>query len=183
MNTLLIESTNASPSTTRKTSGDTRFQGLTTVPPRVRILYVDDDDGIRELGQEVLERQGYQVTVVADGREALAALLDGQYQMLITNHNMPHLTGLELVAQTRKAGLRLPIVMTTGFVDLSQIPTQLRSAITALLPKPFVAAELVGTVFRILNGKKDAGPAELALKAIVSTYSSAQTHRYWGINE
>ncbi len=183
MNTLLIESTSPAPITTRNTSGDTWLLRQTKAPSRARILYVDDDDCIRGLSQEVLERQGYQVDSVADGREALASLQGGRHQLLITDQNMPHLTGLELVAQVRRAGLSLPILMTSSFLDLSQIPIHTRPAITALLPKPFVAAELLGTVSRILKQKNTMGPGELALNAIVNGMSSVQTYRNWGINE
>lgn len=148
-----------------------------------RILYVDDDDMIRGLGRQVLGCQGYDVDTAADGREALAALRKERYNLLITDNNMPHLTGLELVAQARRAGMHLPIVMISSFYNPAQIPAHVRSDIAVLLPKPFVVTELLAAVTQILNQKKGLGPAELALNSIVKTFSSVQSYHNWGINE
>lgn len=183
MNTLLIAPPEKELVTTRKTSGDDRLQRQSVAAPRARILYVDDDDEIRRLGRDVLERQGYKVDMAADGQEGLEALLAGHHQLLITDHNMPHMTGLELVIKARKAGLRLPIVMTSGFAYPSQIPNQVRSSITALLPKPFAATDLLSNVVQILNNNKSTGLEKQAPGSIERIFYEDQSYRHWGINE
>ena len=78
---------------------------------RARILYADDEPQLRRLGELVLVRTGYDVDTAADGAEAWAALNEVSYNLLITDNDMPKLTGLELTAQARRAGMRLPIMM------------------------------------------------------------------------
>jgi len=182
MNTLINEPGHATV-TMRKTPRYAPLNHLAIAGNRARILYVDDDEGLRGLGRQVLGRQGYEVDTAADGWEALAALDKRQYHLLITDHSMPGLTGLELMVKLREAGLSLPIVMTSGVCTAAQVPANVRPAITALLPKPFVVTELLDTVAQILNRKNHLGPAELALRSIVKSFSTAQSCRNWGINE
>lgn len=185
MNALLIEPRSKNFITTKKTADANKLRGRSMAEPQTRILYVDDDDEIRGLGQEVLERNGYQVDTAADGREGLEALLEGDHQLLITDHKMPYLTGIELVIKARSAGLHLPIVMTSGFTNLSQMPSQIRSEITMLLPKPFATADLLSNVVRILNHDMSNGPAVggRAPNSIAKTFYDDQNYRHWGINE
>ncbi|MGV3754777.1 MAG: response regulator [Verrucomicrobiota bacterium] len=183
MNILLNEPGHNTTTTMRKKPRYAPLNNLAIASGRARILYVDDDDTLRGLGQQVLGRQGYEVDTAADGWEALAALDKRQYHLLITDHSMPGLTGLELMVKLREAGLSLPIVMTSGVCTAAQVPANVRPAITALLPKPFVVTELLDTVSQILNRKNNLGPAELALNSIVRSFSTAQSYRNWGINE
>ena len=62
-----------------------------------RILYVDDDALLRELGEQILVRLGYDVDTAKDGAEGWDALHEHEYQLLITDYQMPCLTGLELI--------------------------------------------------------------------------------------
>jgi CheY-like chemotaxis protein len=117
-----------------------------------RILYVEDDDSLRFLGKRVLGHY-YTVDTARDGKEALGKLRCAGYDLLVTDHNMPHLTGIELVAQARLAGLKMPILITSAFLDSSQIASGFRDQITRILPKPFIAAELLEAVARVLNRK------------------------------
>lgn len=183
MNALINETGNTINSTMRKTPRYAPLNHLAIAGNRARILYVDDDEGLRGLGRQVLGRQGYEVDTAANGWEALAALDKGHYHLLITDDNMPELTGLELTRKMWEAGLSLPILLTSGVCTAAQIPADVRPAITALLPKPFVVTELIATVSHILNRKNTLGPAELALNSIVRSFSTAQSCRNWGINE
>lgn len=183
MNALINEAGNTITTTMRKTPRYAPLSKLAIAGNRARILYVDDDDGLRGLGQQVLSRQGYEVDTAADGWEALAALDKNHYHLLITDHSMPGLNGFELTTKLREAGLSLPVVLTSGFCTAAQVPANVRPAITALLPKPFVVTELLDTVSQILNRKNNLGPAEMALNSIVRSFSTSQSCRHWGINE
>jgi DNA-binding NtrC family response regulator len=65
-----------------------------------RILIVDDDERIRRVLTRLLEGEGYMVDVCASGAEALARLGGQIYDALVTDHVMPGMSGLELVAET-----------------------------------------------------------------------------------
>src|SRR5262245_43849440 len=89
--------------------------GPTERPIRAaRILAVDDDNTTRHFYKVVLDEAGYRVDCAADGDQAWVELQERSYDLLLTDHHMPGLTGLELAARARHAGADLPIVVCTG---------------------------------------------------------------------
>lgn len=159
-------------------------QRSTAVQPRARILYVDDEPQLRTFGQQVLVQSGYDVDTAADGAEAWAALNESSYNLLVTDHDMPGCTGLELVTQARRAGMRLPIVITSGSLNLMRELARSGSELAAFLPKPFAADMLLETVEQALcavnNLCRSSGAMVSALARIVH---SAQPYPHGGINE
>src|SRR6266516_2928525 len=78
--------------------------------PSHRLLVVEDDPTMRNLGAQVLVRAGYQVDAAEDGAAGWEALRAERYDLLITDHRMPRLSGLELVKKLRSARMTLPVV-------------------------------------------------------------------------
>jgi DNA-binding response OmpR family regulator len=113
------------------------------------ILYVDDEEAIRDLCGDILLRAGYSVDVAGDGQAGWEALQRKKYDLLITDHDMPQVTGLELAVRARDAGLALPIVIASGrasFADDAYAWLRLSSA----LRKPFTPEALLRTVDAVL---------------------------------
>ena len=99
-----------------------------------RILVIDDEADILLLYSEVLVHSGYRVDTAQDGHEGWKALVaSGGYDLLITDNNMPNLTGLELVRKVRSSGMNLPVILASGTAPLNREWLQLAS----ILPKPF----------------------------------------------
>ena len=67
---------------------------------------------------QILTHSGYAVTHVEDGLQAWEALHCDRYDLLITDNNMPRMTGLELAAKSRLEGMKLPIIVASGDVEL-----------------------------------------------------------------
>jgi DNA-binding response OmpR family regulator len=135
--------------------GPLRYQ---TNPP-YRILVVDDDSDIRRLNAEVLRRSGYQVDTAEDGDAAWKALhavsYDPEsYDLLITDHDMPGLTGLDLFKKLRAARMELPVIMATGSLPPPDPAQSLWLHPTATLLKPYTIAELLGTVRAVLHANE-----------------------------
>jgi len=85
---------------------------------RIEILLVDDDPSILETVPPLLSFLGHQVRTAATGEEALALLESGQEPgLVILDHHMPGLTGLETLVRLRKGHPRLPVIMTTGLLE------------------------------------------------------------------
>jgi response regulator RpfG family c-di-GMP phosphodiesterase len=76
-----------------------------------RILVVDDSRDFRLLYADVLARPGYHVDAAEDGVAARKALRVNNYNLLITEHNLPTLTGVELVRTLRAARMAVPVIM------------------------------------------------------------------------
>ncbi len=121
-----------------------------TKPPQ-RILVVDDDPSVRQLVCLVLLRVGYQVDSAEDGEIGLEMLqamrhTPNPYVLLITDNNMPKMSGVDLIQKARSEGLALPIILATGTPPMNMESLQL----AAILLKPFTVDHLVRMVENIL---------------------------------
>ena len=84
--------------------------------PLRRILIADDDSLILYRNAEVLIRHGFEVDVAENGAEAWEAIQLDQYDLLITDNNMPELSGLQLVKKVYDAGIPLPVILVLWLV-------------------------------------------------------------------
>ena len=73
-----------------------------------RILVADDDEGTRHLISAVLAGAGFDVNAAADGQQAWEALLHEHYDLLVTDNEMPRLTGIQLIERICEAGIACP---------------------------------------------------------------------------
>jgi CheY-like chemotaxis protein len=82
-----------------------------------RILIVDDEPKVTFFFQQHLEMigEGYTVTAVNSGKDALAQLKKQQYDLMITDLRMPEMDGLELIRHTRKASPNTRIMLVTAY--------------------------------------------------------------------
>ncbi len=117
---------------------------------RAKILLADDDEHIREACREALAKAGYDVEEVSDGARAWHMLQAGRYDLLLTDHDMPCLTGLELVERLRAAGSKIPVIIASGAMAFRGMPDFPGLQLAAILAKPFTPSELVGTVRLVL---------------------------------
>src|ERR1039458_9853176 len=86
-----------------------------------RILVADDDEDIRYLLSTVLAGAGYDVNAASDGQQAWEALLHGHYDLLVTDNDMPRLTGIELIGRIRKEGMSLPVIIASGSFPVQRV--------------------------------------------------------------
>jgi DNA-binding response OmpR family regulator len=123
---------------------------------RERILVVDDSPAVRHLIADSLARQGFAVTVADDGQTALEKLHAHRFDMVITDYDMPRMTGFELVhAMKRAPELRdLPAMMLTAR-DTRRDQAQMRAVgLTSYLVKPFSVDKCVAMVERVLAERR-----------------------------
>lgn len=115
-----------------------------------RILVVDDDSAMRRLNTEVLRAQGYAVDSAEDGAIALDKLLHKNYDLLLTDNNMPNMSGVALLQKLHAIGLVLPVIMATGTVPEKKAgePEGLQPAV--ILLKPYAYGEMVKAVEEVL---------------------------------
>jgi len=109
---------------------------------QVRVLLADDETAIRRCVNIYLSRAGCAVTAVADGQQALEALQADSYDLLITDQQMPNLTGAELISRLRLAGMNLPVIVAASDLESFNESQCSRLKIAALLQKPFGLDEL-----------------------------------------
>jgi len=115
------------------------------------ILVVDGDRDLCQLYTEVLTGRGYCVDTVADGAAGWSALLTAPYDLLITEHDLPRLTGVELVRKMRAVHMALPVVMAAGRVPTGVLARNPWLQFAATLAKPFTIDALLDTVKNVLR--------------------------------
>lgn len=118
--------------------------------PRHRILVVDDDVYVRELNAGVLIRCGYHVDTAVDGVDAWRALHEDHYDLLITDEQMPWVTGLELIQKLRAEAILLPVILASGLPPLDEWNQHPELRIQAVVTKPCTLAVLLQTVKSVL---------------------------------
>ena len=115
------------------------------------MLVVEDETAVRNLVIVSLTKHGYKVLAAASGQEALSMLTEGvAIDLLLTDANMPGMTGIELVSALLAERPTLPVIVMSGFTEdlprLAGFEDQI-----ALLPKPFTPKELRERVGQILS--------------------------------
>lgn len=125
----------------------------------IKILVVDDAPTIRRILKNALKEMGYEnVDEAEDGQVALQKLRKGNYDFVITDWNMPNMTGIELVQEIRKAPnlKHLPILMVTAEAKKENIILALKSGVNNYIVKPFtpkVLKEKISAIFAAKNKK------------------------------
>ncbi len=107
-----------------------------------RILVAEDEEGLRGLVVRALVARGHEVTAVADGGEALEALQDAGFDLLVTDIVMPRLDGIALALKATKDCPELKVVMMTGYEDERQRAHNLDALVHEVVSKPFTLDEI-----------------------------------------
>jgi two-component system chemotaxis response regulator CheY len=115
-----------------------------------RILVVDDEPQICRRCAEALTQHGYEVNAAKDGEAGWEALNEEWYDLIITDNNMPKVSGVALLKKMRAVGLALPVIMIAGEAPEEEFRRYPWLRPEAMLLKPFAIAELLGTVERVL---------------------------------
>jgi len=123
------------------------------------ILVVEDDPLISHLLNSILTRLGQKVEVASNGKEAirLFTLKPDFYEILITDHSMPCVSGLELVSHLRKNDFGGKIIVISGSLTEELIVAYRAKRVDKILQKPFVPAELSCTFSVFLTEWSEAG--------------------------
>jgi two-component system cell cycle response regulator CpdR len=114
-----------------------------------RILLAEDDDSLRGFLARALERAGYEVVACADGDEA-AAVLDQDWDLLLTDIVMPGLDGIEVARQAAAKHPGLRIMFITGFAAVALAAGENAPAGAKVLSKPIHLREIVHEVDRMI---------------------------------
>ena len=106
------------------------------------ILYAEDDDAQRETLTQTLATLGYEVIAAKNGRVALETFRDRPVDLVLSDIQMPEMSGLELLRAVRGEDRSLPFILLTGFDHPDARDTAETYCATAYLLKPFRIAEL-----------------------------------------
>jgi len=118
-----------------------------------RVLWVDDEEMIRDLGKMQLERMGHKTDVASDGYEALELLASNEYDLMITDGAMPNMSGWQLAEQIKGKYSGMKVAMVTGYGDDVGPEQKKQFGLGYVLGKPTNMDQLKGLVGEVLQMK------------------------------
>jgi two-component system chemotaxis response regulator CheY len=119
----------------------------------LRILVVDDSPTMRRILINTIQKAGFSnIKDAEDGKDALAKLLAGEFDLLMTDWNMPNMNGLELTEAIRKNDKfkNLPILMITTRNMKEDIVNAIKAGVSGYIVKPFDAKTLNAKIAEIM---------------------------------
>jgi len=141
----------------------TAWQASSTLPVSLeafngngrRVLLVEDNAVNRTLAQRLLLKRGFTVSIAVDGKQAIAAMHNAEFDLILMDIQMPEMDGFEATAEIRKreklAGRRTPIVALTAHALKEDRERCLSAGMDAYVTKPIRPAELFGVMQNVLQ--------------------------------
>jgi two-component system chemotaxis response regulator CheY len=116
------------------------------------ILFVEDSASVRQVMQSTLTREGYDVILACDGRDALTKLDGSKIHLIISDVNMPNMDGLTFVKAAKKlpAYKFTPIIMLTTETQREKVEEGKAAGVKAWVVKPFQPPQLLAAVAQLI---------------------------------
>lgn len=109
----------------------------------LRVLVADDSSTMRKIILRSLQAVGVETaTEAADGNEAVTIFAPGQFDLVLTDWNMPGKTGLEVIQDIRARDPKVPIIMVTTEAEKGRVMQAIQAGVSDYLVKPFTADTL-----------------------------------------
>ena len=118
-----------------------------------KILVVDDEESIREFFEIMLKREGYEVLTAPNGREALETLKKGQVDLVISDIQMPEMSGMELLTSAKEIDPEMQIIMITAFGSTETAVEAMKLGAYDYIQKPFKIDEVKIIIRQALERK------------------------------
>jgi CheY-like chemotaxis protein len=121
--------------------------------PKKTVLILDDELDVASILTELVEGLGHQVITHSTGLHGFLEINHDPYDLIITDHNMPQVTGAELIGKIRESprNKNTPILMITGFLTV-ELQNELKSiSKVTILEKPFESEQVIKTVEALIK--------------------------------
>jgi PAS domain S-box-containing protein len=139
-----------------------RLQSDTVLKPRTRppiargnerILLVDDEEPVVDMGRQILTHLGYEVIALTSSEKAIELFRQdpSQFDLVITDQTMPRITGIELAREILAICPEMPVILCTGFSDIVTAEEAKREGIREYVMKPIVTVDFANTIRSILD--------------------------------
>jgi len=118
---------------------------------RNRILFVDDDDELREIVRDQLTAAGYELDEAMNGEIAIAKLGAEEYDLVLLDITMPGATGMDVLKFIKEKALACRVIMLTGMVGLSVAIDSMKMGADDYITKPYHMEYLLASIKRSLE--------------------------------
>ncbi|MCP4723525.1 MAG: response regulator [bacterium] len=116
-----------------------------------KILVIDDEQGVVELLQEVLQNAGYEVETQIDPKKALKNIKKNNYDIIITDLKMPEVDGIQITEEAKKVNEDIEVVVITGYASLGSAIDALKRDVFDYIFKPFSVSDILVTVKKVIE--------------------------------
>ena len=141
-----------------------------------KILIAEDDKELRQLFQHVLTKNGYAVTGVSNGEEAIQAMVESYYDLIISDIMMPKMDGYEMVRMLRQSGTTIPVMMITAKDAFDDMRLGFLSGSDDYMVKPVNINEMVLRVGALLRRAQMANERRQVIGNTVLECDSLSVH-------
>jgi DNA-binding response OmpR family regulator len=118
---------------------------------KTRLLYVDDEDALRELVKSQLEGEGFQVETADDGDTGIAMLGKHPFDVILLDMRMPRVNGIEVLKHIRAKKIPSRVIVLTAVDDLSVAIEAVKNGANDYITKPYDLTALVTAIQRVLS--------------------------------
>ena len=115
-----------------------------------RLLYVDDEADLRDIVENQLSLEGFDVTTASDGMNALEILRKNSFDVVLLDVWMPRMNGIEVLQALNGLNLHPRTIMLTGDEDATVLTRCARYGVSDYLTKPYNFHELVDSIGRVM---------------------------------
>lgn len=119
------------------------------------VLLVDDDDAVRDVYTEALKIDGHRVRAESDGAGALSAVEAEAFDLVVTDLNMPGLSGTELTVKLKALQPGLPVILFSGWADPRRAEEIRRAGVDLVLEKPCAVETMLAAVRSVAGAKEE----------------------------
>jgi DNA-binding NtrC family response regulator len=116
------------------------------VSAQIRVLLADDEGIFVRSLAKVLAKKGIQAQTVSDGRLALDALDQAEFDVIVLDLAMPNMDGLATLEAIRQRDITAPVVLRTGSIDMDRVTQALKGGASEVLFKPCPVDDLVSAI-------------------------------------
>ncbi len=118
---------------------------------QIRVLYVEDNDDVRIETLNLLEQLFDFVETATDGQDGFNKFKKNNFDMVITDINMPKMNGLEMIKEIKKIDKRIPIIVITAFNDFEYLVESIKIGVYGYILKPIDIDQLLESVYRVME--------------------------------
>lgn len=145
------------------------------------ILLVEDEPAMRAGLKDNFELEGYAVTTAADGKAGLERALEGQFNLIVLDVMLPHMSGFDVLKKIREHGVGTPVIMLTAKGEEIDKVLGLELGADDYITKPFGLRELLARVKAVLRRgempQSSAVPSTVSLGLLTINFASYRATR------
>lgn len=135
---------------TEEHASNAAFAETPALDRRLRVLVVDDDPAPREIVSKYLAADGHEVITASNGAEAMVKIMQEPFDLLLTDHAMAGMNGLQLTAALQKMGSGQPVILMTASSEVASVLEENRG-VSAVLRKPIPKNRLRQALYDVMH--------------------------------